>query len=269
MQTSVDLKLLHTNPRGWVSKRAAILDVINSVQPDYVNINETQSRGENKVHIKGYNCFSKNRKEMAGGGICSAVVGSLKEQTVRVGEGGDEDEWQAVRLNHISPAITIFNVYGEQEGRASKEEVRAKWGRLLKDLEEARLRGDHCLLVGDMNKQVGNGHLDAAHSPKSPNWKSGKSGKEAKWNLAKKDGWEKYKQLTEAKSEKIKEIIENEQLDIEEVVEKFERIENKIKFEAFGKTSRKVKVPKKDVPKKDSENAEKARELIDKQSKRK
>ena len=67
MQTSVDLKLLHTNPRGWVSKRAAILDVINSVQPDYVNINETQSRGENKVHIKGYNCFSKNRKEMAGG----------------------------------------------------------------------------------------------------------------------------------------------------------------------------------------------------------
>ena len=52
-------------------------------------------------------------------------------------------------------------------------------------------------------------------------------------------------------------------------MEKFERIENKIKFEAFGKTSRKVKVPKKDVPKKDSENAEKARELIDKQSKRK
>ena len=183
---------------------------------------------------------------MAGGGICSAMVGSLKEETVRVGEGGDEDEWQVVRLNYISPAITIFNVYGEQEGRASKEEVRAKWGRLLKDLEEARLRGDHCLLVGDMNKQVGNGHLDAAHSPKSPNWKSGKSGKEAKWNLAKKDGWEKYKQLTEAKSEKIKEIIENE---------------------AFGKTSRKVKVPKKDVPRKDGENAEKAGELIDKQSK--
>ena len=76
--------------------------------------------------------------------------------------------------------------------------------------------------------------------------KLGKSGNEAGWNLAKKDGQEKYKQLTEAKSEKIKEIIENE---------------------AFGKTSRKVKVPKKDVPKKDSENAEKARELIDKQSK--
>ena len=37
--------------------------------------------------------------------------------------------------------------------------MRAKWGRLLKNLEEARLRGDHCLLVGDMNKQVGSDHL--------------------------------------------------------------------------------------------------------------
>ena len=366
MQTSVDLKLLHINPRGWVSKRAAILDVINSVQPDYVNVNETQLRGENKVHIKGYNCFSKNRKDMAGGGICSAVVGSLKEQTVRVVEGGEEDEWQAVRLNHIRPAITIINVYGEQEGRSSKDEVRAKWGRLLKVLEEARLRGDHCLLVGDMNKQVGNDHLgvpgnhpevtpggqlirdlvesgnwvlvnameekveggpftrqDPASGRQScldlwlctdglvphvkslvidserkmtvarPVWRRGrwqlthsdhytmlltlqnlptgrqseKGNKEVGWNLARKNGWEKYKQLTEAKSESIKKVVENEELDIEEVVEKFERIENKIKFEAFGKTSRKVKVIKIDVPKKDGKNAEKARELIDKQSK--
>ena len=43
-QSSVDLKLLHINPRGWTSKRAAMLDVIENVQPDYVNINETQLR---------------------------------------------------------------------------------------------------------------------------------------------------------------------------------------------------------------------------------
>ena len=49
--------------------------------------------------------------------------------------------------------------HGEQEGRTNKEEVRAKWGRLLKELEEVRSRGDHCLSVGDMNKRVGNDHL--------------------------------------------------------------------------------------------------------------
>ena len=136
-----------------------MIDLLGNVQPDYVNINETQLRGENKVHIKGYNCFSKNRKEMAGGGICSAVVNRMKDHTVRIMEGGDDDEWQAIRLNHVSPAITIVNIYGEQEGRTNKEEVRAKWGRLLKELEEVRSRGDHCLLVGDMNKHVGNDHL--------------------------------------------------------------------------------------------------------------
>ena len=57
-----------------MSKKAAMLDLLENVQPDYVNINETQLGGENKVHIKGYNCFLKNRKGMAGGGICSAVV---------------------------------------------------------------------------------------------------------------------------------------------------------------------------------------------------
>ena len=35
----------------------------------------------------------------------------------------------------------------------------ARWGRLLKELEAIRARGDHCLLVGDLNKLVGDGSL--------------------------------------------------------------------------------------------------------------
>ena len=80
-----------------------------------------------------------------------------------VEEGGEEDEWLAVRLTHVFPALTLVNCYGEQEGscvgRSNKEEVVARWGRLLKVLESARLRGDHCLLIGDLNKHIGNDHL--------------------------------------------------------------------------------------------------------------
>ena len=128
LHSTTNLKLLHLNPRGWVSKRAAILDVIDLVKPDYVNINETQLRAGNKVNINGYTCFSKNRKEKAGGGICSAVVNKLRDHTIRVGEGQDDDEWQELRLSHTKPAVSIFNVYGEQEGRSSREEVYARWG---------------------------------------------------------------------------------------------------------------------------------------------
>ena len=53
----------------------------------------------------------------------------------------------------ISPLSTrekriANNIYGEQEGRTSKEKVRAKWGRLLKELEEVRSICDLCLVVG-------------------------------------------------------------------------------------------------------------------------
>ena len=83
----------------------------------------------------------------------------LQQHTVCVGEGGEGDEWLMVRLDHIYPALTIVNVYGEQEGRSGKEEVEARWGRLLKELQTIEQRGDHCLMVGDMNKQVGDGIL--------------------------------------------------------------------------------------------------------------
>ena len=365
-KSEVDLKLLHMNPRGWTSKRAAILELIDKEKPHYVNINETLLRGNNKVSIKGYKCFSKNREDRAGGGICSAVVDSLKEQAVRVAEGGANDEWQAVRLDHISPAITIINVYGEQEGRTSSEEVRSRWCRLTKDMEDARARGDHVVVAGDLNRQVGNDHLgvagnhpqvsagghlvrdllasgawvlvnnmvekveggpftrvDPASGHRScldlwlcttsliphikslmidkerrlrlarPVWKGGnwqlvysdhfamilslknlptrrrdeERKKEIAWNLNKKNGWEKYKFLTKKMNEKIKSVIQDEMLDMEEVMERLEKINNKIKFNAFGKTSKKGKVSKKEEPKKDgSEESDKAKELIERQS---
>ena len=47
------------------------------------------------------------------------------------------------------------------------------------------------------------------------------------WNLARKDGWEKYKSLTKEKSDEIREVIEEEGLDMEEVMDKLEKIEGR------------------------------------------
>ena len=48
-QSSVDLKLLHIIRKAGQAKELQCY-VIEKVQPDYVNVNETQMRGENKVH---------------------------------------------------------------------------------------------------------------------------------------------------------------------------------------------------------------------------
>ena len=129
------------------------------LQPEYINVNETQIQGRNEINIKAYTTLSKNRTDRIGGGICSAITNSLRQNAVCVGEGGEGDEWLAVRLDHFSPCLTILNCYGEQEGNTGKEEVLARWGRLLKELEAIRGRGDHCLLVGYLNKLVGDGRL--------------------------------------------------------------------------------------------------------------
>ena len=58
-------------------------------------------------------------------------------------------------------------------------------------------------------------------------------------------------------------MIEDEELDIEEVMDRLEKFENKIKFTAFGKTSKKASVPKKGGPKLvHIDESEKAKELI-------
>ena len=62
--------------------------------------------------------------------------------------------------------------------------------------------------------------------------------KVARWNLAKEDGWKKYKELTDIYSKKLEEI--DDDMDIEGTYKKFEDIHNKIKFKAFGKVTLKT-----------------------------
>ena len=65
---------------------------------------------------------------------------------------------------------------------------------------------------------------------------TGQQEKEVRWNIAKKGGWQRYHDLTKNKSEAIAKIVAKEE-DIEDAIKKIERIESKIKFQAFGKCS--------------------------------
>ena len=58
-------------------------------------------------------------------------------------------------MESFNPALNIINCYGEQRN-TKVEEIEAKWTRLSKEMETIRARGEFCLLVGDLNKLVGN-----------------------------------------------------------------------------------------------------------------
>ena len=65
------------------------------------------------------------------------------------------------------------------------------------------------------------------------------------WNTMKPNGWEKYENLTDEKAAEFDEIIEDNEITIEKVVEDFDKMLNRIKYSAFGKTT----VRKKSLPK--------------------
>ena len=68
-----------------------------------------------------------------------------------------------------------------------------------------------------------------------------KSEKPCYWNLCKEGGWEEYKRISDEKSEAIDKLVEDTALDIDEVMDKVEKIQDKIKFGAFGKTTKKMR----------------------------
>ena len=57
------------------------------------------------------------------------------------------------------------------------------------------------------------------------------------WNLKKDKGWDKYKELTEKYSDTLMKVVDDENKTIEEKMEVFDKIDTKIKFKAFGKTT--------------------------------
>ena len=61
-------------------------------------------------------------------------------------------------------------------------------------------------------------------------------GTAVKWNLAKPNGWEKYKKVSGDVADQMVDIIENRDLPIEKVIKKIDNLQDKFKFTAFGKT---------------------------------
>ena len=46
-------------------------------------------------------------------------------------------------------------MYGEQESRTNNEEVEDRWNRVVKEIDAIERRGKSTLLIGDLNKHIG------------------------------------------------------------------------------------------------------------------
>ena len=79
-----------------------------------IAINETLLRGNMKVNLEpSYIFWTKNREDLTGGGVATAVARSFMSGDGGAGEGRTGDEYLITRLAIFKPALNVINYYGE------------------------------------------------------------------------------------------------------------------------------------------------------------
>ena len=76
---------------------------------------------------------------------------------MKVAEVTDEDEYIFTRIDNTVPAVNIVNIYGSQESRSTNDEIEKSWYRLMKDVKDIEARNESVIIIGDMNRHIGNG----------------------------------------------------------------------------------------------------------------
>ena len=127
--------ILHSNLRGYNSKKESLLGVVKDIDPDICILNETGLKGRNKVNIPGYITFSRNREVKSMGGISTSIKEKFKNFAANVGQGVGDDEFIITRHSQLCVPINVINWYGEQESRSCNDEVESRWNRIVNELE--------------------------------------------------------------------------------------------------------------------------------------
>ena len=147
--------IYHSNIRGFDSKRISLETILETVRPNIVTLNETHFMNKKKLNLEGYVTFQRNRSNVKGGGVATAICQNESNRVMKVKEGVDKDEFVITRHSQFKVPINIINVYGETESRDKNEAIEDRWHRIVTELKRIELNGENVILIGDMNKHVG------------------------------------------------------------------------------------------------------------------
>ena len=125
--------IYHTNIQSVHSRKVSLQSIVNTFNSDLVTINETNLKKNAKLHMDGYKCFSRNRKNAAMGGVTTAVKEKHFQNTLKVNEG-EKEEYIITRHSQFQPAINVINHYGTQESRQSSDEIKEGWEVIVKEI---------------------------------------------------------------------------------------------------------------------------------------
>ena len=156
--------MYHSNIRGFNSKKVSLLAIIKQINPSIITLNEIALKKNKKLSIPGYFTYNRNRCTENMGGLSTSVKDEDKCNVIKTFEGENKDEILITRHSQFSPPINIINIYGETESRAKNSDIEDRWTRVLDRIAEIEANEENIVIIGDLNKSVGNGECGVEYN---------------------------------------------------------------------------------------------------------
>ena len=144
--------VLHNNCRGALSKLNSIETISKSLKVQVITLNEINLQKNRKLKINGFKTFSRNRKEGRMGGVATLVLENEEDETMKVTEGKETNEYVITRHGQFQRPINIINIYGDVESRTTVDNIDTKWNEILDEITKIEAREENVLIIGDLNK---------------------------------------------------------------------------------------------------------------------
>ena len=141
-----------TNAAGLTSKKESFFNLINSLNPSIITIQETKLTKMRKIKIPGYQNFERLRNGKAGGGLLTSIIEDL--DPVLIHSAKDDIELMTVEIKVGTEKIRIINGYGPQEYDDSSTIINY-WQELESEIIKSKDLNRNIIIQMDANAKLG------------------------------------------------------------------------------------------------------------------
>ena len=149
-----NFRLLYSNINHLKSKAVSLENIVKDTKPTAVAVVETKLGKDEEFKINGYKPYPMNRDEN-GGGLLLMVREELANITVVVEKRDDVGEIMWLVMSNGRHNIRIGIVYAPQESKTNLTKLKTMYKGITEQVEEAKLKNQSLLLVGDFNCKIG------------------------------------------------------------------------------------------------------------------
>ena len=164
-QSNKEIELYYNNINGYQCKRASLLKIIQSEQPDIIALCETKREETDKVkndEIPGYEVKERNLTLGKEGLMIGVKKGTYKR--VREVTESESRNIMAVQIEYPDATIRVIIGHAPQE-TATYDERSDFYNELAEQVERCTLNDEQLIVMGDMNARIENNNgLEAVSS---------------------------------------------------------------------------------------------------------